>query len=91
MLPTVAACACADTLLPILTVEEMLLYTAELKQPRSIPLADKQAAVETLLDKLGLVPCRWGAGRLGHVKPERHVNQHAQREQDSMVQDRLPW
>lgn len=50
----------ADTLLPILTVEEMLLYTAELKQPRSIPLADKQAAVEELLDKLGLQPCRWG-------------------------------
>lgn len=47
-----------DTLLPILTVEEMLLYTAELKQPRSIPLADKQAAVEELLDKLALQPCR---------------------------------
>jgi len=47
-----------DTLLPILTVEEMLLYTAELKRPRSIPLADKQAAVEELLDKLALQPCR---------------------------------
>jgi hypothetical protein len=53
--------ACADTLLPILTVEEMLLYTAELKRPRSIPLADKQAAVEKLLDKLGLNTCRWAA------------------------------
>ena len=52
---------CADTLLPILTVEEMLLYTAELKRPRSIPLADKQAAVEELLDKLGLNTCRWAA------------------------------
>ena len=27
-----------DTLLPVLTVYEMLLYTAELKQPRSVPL-----------------------------------------------------
>lgn len=48
----------ADTLLPILTVEEMLLYTAELKRPRSVPLAEKQAAVEQLLDKLGLQACR---------------------------------
>lgn len=48
----------ADTLLPILIVEEMLLYTAKLKQPRSVPLAEKQAAVEQLLDKLGLQACR---------------------------------
>lgn len=48
----------ADTLLPILTVEEMLLYTAELKRPRQIPLSEKQAAVEELLDKLALKPCR---------------------------------
>lgn len=27
-----------DTLLPVLTVYEMLLYTAELKTPRSVPL-----------------------------------------------------
>ena len=27
-----------DTLLPELTVFEMLMYTAELKQPRSVPL-----------------------------------------------------
>lgn len=47
-----------DTLLPILTVEEMLLYTAELKRPRQIPLSEKQAAVEELLDKLALKPCR---------------------------------
>lgn len=47
-----------DTLLPILTVEEMLLYTAELKRPHSVPLAEKQAAVEQLLDKLGLQACR---------------------------------
>lgn len=35
-----------DTLLPILTVEEMLMYTAELKRPRSESRADKRAAVE---------------------------------------------
>jgi hypothetical protein len=48
-----------DTLLPILTVEEMLMYTAELKRPRSIPLAEKHQAVEELLDKLALQDCRW--------------------------------
>eukprot|EP00882_Tetradesmus_deserticola_P013904 GHRQ01014769.1.p1 GENE.GHRQ01014769.1~~GHRQ01014769.1.p1 ORF type:complete len:358 (+),score=157.31 GHRQ01014769.1:271-1344(+) len=47
-----------DTLLPILTVEEMLLYTAELKRPRTEPLADKKAAVAQLLEKLALTPCR---------------------------------
>lgn len=51
-------CLFADTLLPILTVEEMLMYTAELKWPRSIALADKQQAVEELLDKLALQDCR---------------------------------
>ena len=35
-----------DTLIPILTVEEMLMYTAELKRPRSEPAAEKRAAVE---------------------------------------------
>ena len=35
-----------DTLLPILTVEEMLMYTAELKRPRSESRATKRAAVE---------------------------------------------
>jgi ABC-type uncharacterized transport system YnjBCD ATPase subunit len=47
-----------DTLLPVLTVEEMLLYTAELKRPMSEPLDDKRAAVEELLDALALTPCR---------------------------------
>lgn len=35
-----------DTLLPILTVEEMLMYTAELKRKRSEGTAQKRAAVE---------------------------------------------
>ncbi|KAF6250828.1 P-loop containing nucleoside triphosphate hydrolase protein [Scenedesmus sp. NREL 46B-D3] len=47
-----------DTLLPILSVEEMMLYTAELKRPRTEPLADKKAAVAQLLEKLALTPCR---------------------------------
>jgi hypothetical protein len=40
----------ADTLLDILTVEEMLLYTAELKRPLTEPLESKKAAVEDLLN-----------------------------------------
>ena len=35
-----------DTLLGILTVEEMLMYTAELKRSISEPLSSKKAAVE---------------------------------------------
>lgn len=45
--------------MPILTVEEMLLYTAELKRPLSEPLQDKKAAVGELLNKLALTDCRW--------------------------------
>jgi ABC-type multidrug transport system ATPase subunit len=51
-------CCPADTLLPILTVEEMMLYTAELKRPRTEPLASKKAAVRELLEKLALTQCR---------------------------------
>jgi hypothetical protein len=36
----------------------MMLYTAELKRPRSEPLAAKKAAVAQLLEKLALAPCR---------------------------------
>ncbi|PNH11015.1 ABC transporter G family member 2 [Tetrabaena socialis] len=46
-----------DTLLPILTVREMLRYTSELKRPLSEPLASKQAAVEALISGLGLARC----------------------------------
>ena len=46
-----------DTLLPELTVREMLLYTAELKCPRTEPLSDKRARVEQLLDTLALGRC----------------------------------
>jgi ABC-type multidrug transport system ATPase subunit len=47
-----------DTLLPILTVEEMLLYTAELKRPLSEPFAAKKAVVESVIGSLGLASCR---------------------------------
>eukprot|EP00877_Chromochloris_zofingiensis_P004326 jgi/Chrzof1/13895/Cz08g16130.t1 len=47
-----------DTLLPTLTVEEMLMYTAELKRPISEPLSEKKAAVDELIDKLALESCR---------------------------------
>lgn len=43
-----------DTLLGTLTVEEMLMYTAELKCPMSEPRADKKERVEALLMDLGL-------------------------------------
>lgn len=46
-----------DTLLPELTVREMLLYTAELKCARAEPLAAKRACVETLLGTLALGGC----------------------------------
>ena len=47
-----------DTLVPILTVEEMFLYTALLKLERSVPIAEKQSAVERVIDVLGLQTCR---------------------------------
>ncbi|GLC33334.1 hypothetical protein PLESTB_000344800 [Pleodorina starrii] len=47
-----------DTLLGILTVYEMLLYTAEMKRPISEPLESKKQAVEDLLEKLALNRCR---------------------------------
>ena len=47
-----------DTLLPILTVEEMLLYTADLKKPISESKKSKVDAVEELLGVLALDSCR---------------------------------
>ena len=47
-----------DTLLPILTVEEMMLYTAELKRPMSESIESKKKAVEDLVIALGLDVCR---------------------------------
>jgi ABC-type multidrug transport system ATPase subunit len=47
-----------DTLLPNLTVEEMLSYTAELKRPLSEPFSAKKAVVEKVINELGLASCR---------------------------------
>ena len=50
-----SSCVCyADTLIPNLTVYEMLMYTAELKNSRKMPLAEKR---EKVLDHLVIVPC----------------------------------
>eukprot|EP00195_Chlamydomonas_chlamydogama_P009759 CAMPEP_0202901782 /NCGR_PEP_ID=MMETSP1392-20130828/14649_1 /ASSEMBLY_ACC=CAM_ASM_000868 /TAXON_ID=225041 /ORGANISM="Chlamydomonas chlamydogama, Strain SAG 11-48b" /LENGTH=615 /DNA_ID=CAMNT_0049588397 /DNA_START=85 /DNA_END=1932 /DNA_ORIENTATION=+ len=47
-----------DTLIGILTVEEMLMYTAELKRSTSEPLAVKRDKVAEVLKKLALEGCR---------------------------------
>ena len=47
-----------EALLDTLNVEEMLMYTAELKRPTSEPLANKRATVEELLEVLALDTCR---------------------------------
>ncbi|KAJ9505479.1 hypothetical protein QJQ45_025438, partial [Haematococcus lacustris] len=47
-----------DTLIGSLTVNEMLMYTAEMKRNRLEPLSSKQAAVDRLLGKLALEGCR---------------------------------
>lgn len=47
-----------DTLLDILTVHEMLMYTAELKRPVEEPLASKRDEVDKLLEKLALDTAR---------------------------------
>ncbi|GAX75671.1 hypothetical protein CEUSTIGMA_g3114.t1 [Chlamydomonas eustigma] len=47
-----------DTLLGILTVEEMLMYTAELKRSLNEPISSKRAAVEMVLKKLALDQCK---------------------------------
>ncbi|KAJ9516890.1 hypothetical protein QJQ45_027319 [Haematococcus lacustris] len=47
-----------DTLLGILTVHEMLMYTAELKRPMHESLSRKQEEVEALMERLNLNVCR---------------------------------
>ena len=47
-----------DTLIPILTVEEMFFYTSHLKLERSVPAGEKKAAVEDVIETLGLEQCR---------------------------------
>ncbi|KAK9808027.1 hypothetical protein WJX73_006051 [Symbiochloris irregularis] len=47
-----------DTLLDSLTVREMLLYTAELKDPSNVPFREKAARVDAVLSRLALWSCR---------------------------------
>eukprot|EP00798_Chlamydomonas_sp_ICE-L_P008106 gene8106-1352_t len=47
-----------DTLLGMLTVEEMLMYTAEMKRPASESVQSKKAAVALVLKKLVLEGCK---------------------------------
>lgn len=47
-----------DTLIPILTVEEMFVYTSQLKLELSMPAESKKAAVEDVIETLGLEQCR---------------------------------
>lgn len=47
-----------DTLLDILTVREMLLYTAEMKRPVEEPLSQKEKVVDHYIDVLGLEVCK---------------------------------
>jgi len=47
-----------DTLVGELTVEQMLMYTAELKLPQRLSKAEKQQRVEEVISKLRLEKCR---------------------------------
>ena len=51
-------CCCADTLLDNLTVEEMLMYTAEMKNPVRDSLASKKAKVALVMEQLALTSCK---------------------------------
>ena len=48
----------SDTLLDILTVQEMLMYTAELKRSVKEPLEKKKQEVDKLINKLALESCK---------------------------------
>ena len=47
-----------DVLPPTLTVYEALLFAAELRIPENVPLTEKHARVEDVIDKLGLAAVR---------------------------------
>jgi len=47
-----------DTLLSMLTVEEMLLYTAELKRSMKEPISSKKQVVDEVIHQLALESCR---------------------------------
>jgi ABC-type multidrug transport system ATPase subunit len=54
-----------DALFPMLTVRETLLYSARLRLPSAVPVAEKRARVEALMAELGL----------GHVAASRIGNE----------------
>lgn len=47
----------ADTLLDMLSVREMLMYTAELKRDKKEPASEKQRVVQEWIEKLALTTC----------------------------------
>lgn len=52
--PQVGFVSQQDVLSPTLTVYEALLFAAELRVPESIPLSEKRARVDDVIEKLGL-------------------------------------
>ena len=42
-----------------MTVRETLLFAARLRLPRGVPLGEKEAIVDRLLDKLNLAKVAW--------------------------------
>ncbi|CAJ1389303.1 unnamed protein product [Effrenium voratum] len=47
-----------DTLIGELTVDQMLMYTAEMKLPRSVPYAEKRKRVDNVIQQLRLNKCQ---------------------------------
>ncbi|KAJ7514844.1 hypothetical protein O6H91_23G062400 [Diphasiastrum complanatum] len=47
-----------DQLFPLLTVWETLLFAAQVRLPQRVPLREKEAAVDKLIDQLGLTSAR---------------------------------
>lgn len=56
--PRVGFVSQQDVLSPTLTVFEALLFAAELRIPEYVPVAEKRARVEDVIDQLGLAGVR---------------------------------
>jgi ABC-type multidrug transport system ATPase subunit len=54
-----------DALFPLLTVQETLMYSARLRLPASVPLAEKTRRVEAIMQELGLTHV--ASSRVGDV------------------------
>ena len=90
----------ADTLLDNLTVEEMLLYTAEMKNPVALPLAAKRARVDLVLEQLALTGCRGvqignalsrGISGASTATTCNHITLARQHEVHGLLQFAFPW